>query len=583
MIQSIEVTGVDGTLQVPVDKVTPSRRPGAPTRRNLPALAALALAAFAVGGIVGSIADSGSEQTASEFAAAWQRGDLAAMHALLTPAARERYPRRAFDAAYSGAAATATATGRRVRAGAPSDERDGRQVVPVAVRTRLFGVVREDVELPISDEAVNWAPHLAFPGVAVDERLERRTQAPRRARILSADGKVLAQGPPGARTSPAGEVGSSIAGQMGESEDLQERAVLFARGFSTDTPVGISGLERALQRRLEGRPGGTLQAGGRVLARAKARAAKPVRSTIDTRLQGSAVTALAGRLGGIAVIDTRTGAIRALAGIAFSAPQPPGSTFKIVTTVAALEAGLVKPGDKFPVETRALIDGVEVENANGESCGGTFAQSFAHSCNSVFAPLGVKLGSKRLVAAAERFGWNEKPTLAGARASTLPKPKGIVSPLEVGASAIGQFKVLATPLQLASVAQTIAAKGVRLEPRLTTGEPPRRERVTSRAVASTVAELMVGVVGFGTGTAAAIPGVKVAGKTGTAELEDTRGPEADGETVSDPMNTDAWFTAFAPADRPQIAVAVLLVRNGSGGATAAPAARTVLATALGKG
>ena len=289
---------------------------------------------------------------------------------------------------------------------------------------------------------------------------------------------------------------------------------------------------------------------------------------------------LAGRLGGVAALDPRTGEVRALAGIAFSAPQPPGSTFKIVTTAAALERGLVKPTTEFPVETYALVDGVELENANGESCGGTFRNSFAHSCNSVFGPLGVEVTAEGLVDAAERFGWNAPATIPGEVPSTLPMANDIDTPLEVASTAIGQFETLATPLQLASVAQTIAMRGVRHVPTLSPRRRPRGIRVTRPRIARTIGSLMVDVVDYGTGTAAALPGVRVAGKTGTAELEDTRDPET-GETLPpDPTNTDAWFTAFAPAGRPQIAVAVMLVRAGAGGETAAPAARVVLDAAI---
>ena len=304
-------------------------------------------------------------------------------------------------------------------------------------------------------------------------------------------------------------------------------------------------------------------------------------TTIDSRVQEAAVAALGGRFGGIAALDARTAEVRALAGVAYSAPQPPGSTFKIVTTTAALESRLVKPSTKFPVEQAATIDGVKLQNANGESCGGSFESSFAHSCNSVFAPLGVKVGAERLVNAAERYGFNGKPSLPAELPSTLPPAADIRSPLDVGSTAIGQGRVLATPLRMASVAQTVAAGGVRADPTLRPDERQRRPvRVTTRRVARTLERLMLDVVAYGTGTAAAIPGVKVAGKTGTAELEDTRGPNADQGGSTKESNTDAWFTAYAPAGRPRIAVAVLLVRAGAGGASAAPAAQPVLVAGL---
>ncbi|MDQ4048338.1 MAG: penicillin-binding transpeptidase domain-containing protein, partial [Actinomycetota bacterium] len=500
------------------------------------------------------------------------------MHRLLTDAARARFDSRELRSAYERARAVATATG--VRVAAPEGERGGEVLLPVAIPTLVFGTIRGQTALPVRDGAVDWRPRLVFPGLADGESLTRKTQAPRRGRILSADGKTLAEGPAGARSSPLAELGASVAGTVGEAENGRERRELFYRGFPGHAPLGKTGLERIFERRLAGRPGGVLLAGRRVLRRGEARAAAPVRSTIDTRIQGAAVEALAGRLGGIAALDPATGAVRALAGVAFSAPQPPGSTFKIVTTTAALEAEAVKPSDKFPVQSSALIDGVELENANGELCGGTFEDAFAHSCNSVFGPLGVKVGSRRLVEVAERYGWNKAPTLAGEKPSTLPESEQIVSPLEIGSTAIGQFKTLATPLLMASVAQTVANGGVRLPPTVASGERARGLRVTSRAVSATLERLMVAVVARGTGTAAAIPGAKVAGKTGTAELEDTRGPGSEETASGDPANTDAWFTAFAPAGRPRIAVAVLLVRNGAGGTTAAPAARTVLASAL---
>jgi hypothetical protein len=548
------------------------------THRALPVLGVLAALALGAGLTFGAAASSVAERTAGDFAEAWERGDYRAMHALLDDASRRSYSLREFRLAYRDAAATATATG--ISVDDPTGERNGAVVLPVEVSTRVFGVVRADLVLPVSAERVTWGPLLAFPGLHRGEGLSRRSAPPVRGTLLSRDRKVLARGPADARTSPLEAIAGSIAGTLSPEETAEEREALYARGFPRDWPVGQTGLEEAFEDRLAGRPGGQLLAGQRVLARARPKRARPVPTTIDTRLQEASVTALAGRFGGIAALDPRNGEIRALAGIAFSAPQPPGSTFKIVTTTAALEEGIVKPSDEFPVQSAAIVDGVDFENANGEFCGGTFRESFAHSCNSVFGPLGVKLGSEALVDAAERFGWNAEPTVPGEVPSTLPPASEIVSELEVAATAIGLFRTLATPLMLASVAQTIAARGVRRTPTLALGERTRAFRVTTPKVARTVGSMMVEVVDYGTGTAAALPGVKVAGKTGTAELEDTRDPETGETAPSDPSNTDAWFTAYAPAKRPRIVVAVMLVRSGAGGATAAPAARVVLEAAL---
>ena len=115
--------------------------------------------------------------------------------------------------------------------------------------------------------------------------------------------------------------------------------------------------------------------------------------------------------GGVAVLDARNGSVLALAGIAFSGPQPPGSTFKIITTTAALDAGVVKLTDQFPIQTSTVVEGREIANAHNEACGGSFVEAFAESCNSVFAPLGPKVGSSALVGAAERYGFNSSPSL----------------------------------------------------------------------------------------------------------------------------------------------------------------------------
>jgi penicillin-binding protein A len=261
--------------------------------------------------------------------------------------------------------------------------------------------------------------------------------------------------------------------------------------------------------------------------------------------------------------------VLALAGIALDGAQPPGSSFKIVTVTAALESGLVRLASQFPVQTGASVGGHYIPNAHDEACGGDLTESFAKSCNSVFGPLGVKLGAGRLVEASERFGFNRPPGVPGATTSTLPKAGRMTGPAEVGASAIGQGRVLATPLGMAQVGAVIANQGRRPQLTLLHGEPPRAERATSPQVAALVRQLMRAVINLpgATGGAAAVPGGEVAGKTGTAELG------------GDQPN-DAWFVAFAPASRPRLAVGVLVVHGGFGGDTAAPIARQVLEAGL---
>jgi penicillin-binding protein A len=555
-------------------------------RRRLSALglAAIALLAFVGGLMYGVTRKSPGEKAARDFTRAWEADDYARMYELLTPATEARIKPAAFAAAYAKARDTATIT--RVLAGKPHEQSDGIERVPITVNTRIFGTVHQDLVLHTKDGKVSWSSNLVFPGMPRGAKLQRTTVAPKRAPILARGGKTIVEGPGSARTSPQGAVGTSIAGMMGSPATPADREKLIARGFPADTPVGLSGLERAFEEKVAGTPGGTLSADGRVLAHTSPRASAPVRSTIDLGVQAAAVQALAGRFGGIAALDARTGEVRALAGVAFSAPQPPGSTFKLITATAALEAHAAKLSTQFPVAQQAIIDGVPLQNANGEYCGGTFAQSFAKSCNSVFAPLGVKVGANALVRTAERYGFNEQPSINGALPSTIPDAAQITSPLAVGSSAIGQDRVLATPLEMASISQTIASRGIRHKPTLVPGRPEGAPvRVTSARIARQMRTLMIGVVQYGTGVRAAIPGTTVAGKTGTAELESTvpkpgQEPPPSEKQAPPGSKTDAWFTGFAPARHPKLAVCVMLVRAGAGGDTAAPAAALVLSAGL---
>jgi cell division protein FtsI/penicillin-binding protein 2 len=562
-------------------------------RRRMLAIGALVAAVALVGAIL-LVRDGGDpgEQVVQRFADAWQQGDVAGMYAALSDDARERTSIKAFASAYRRAAATATA--RAVRVGEPARAGESWRL-PVRASTRIFGTLRGQVRLalegPSEKPGIAWRAEAVFPGLRTGERLRRQTRMPARGTLLARDKTPLARG--AARSSPLGGLEASVVGRLGPIP-ADRRARLRELGVPAGTRVGLTGLERIFDERLLGRPGGRLLAGTRVLAARQPRPAPPVRTTLALDVQRAAVAALAGRLGGVVALEPRTGEILAFAGIAFSGLQPPGSTFKIITLTGALEARLAGPGSRFPVQTEAVLEGVAVENANGESCGGSLRESFAESCNSVFAPLGARLGARRLVDVAERFGFNRAPGVPGAATSVIPDADEIGDALAVGSSAIGQGRVQATALQMADAAATIALRGVR--PALTLdleqgGDRAPVRRVTSARIARAVERLMLAVVREGTGTTAAIQGVRVAGKTGTAELRTTARCEPDPENPescppeqnADPTDTDAWFTAYAPAGRPRVAVGVLLVASGAGGDTAAPAARGVMLAALRRG
>ncbi len=493
-------------------------------------IAAAALLAFVAGLVIGG---GESAPGAHRFLDAWEAGNSEAMYDELTPEAQDEYSPKRFERAYAEAMQMATIS--EIDVGETNDIDDG-LAASVSMQTRAFGPLSGELRLPVSDGAVAWSPQLVYPGLAPGERLSRRTRAPQRAPILAADRSPLARGPASARAVDAADL--AVVGEVGSPSNADAEA-LASKGFPPGSLTGTTGLELAFNDRLSGQPGGQLLAvsaaeenelgSGRELASTQPVPGKPVRTNIDPEVQEAAVSALGATYGGVAVLDARKGDVLGVAGLAYSAPQPPGSTFKIVTATGALDAGIVKPSDTFPVESSNSDIGREIHNAHDELCGGTFAESFADSCNTVFAPLGAELGGDELVATAEDYGFNSPPTLfndAATEAVDLPSST-IPTDLDdnsvaTGESAIGQGEVLATPLEMAAVSQAVANRGMRMptsmarEPELQSDVGP--VKVTSPETAATVRELMIGVVQNGTGTAAQLPGIQVAGKTGTAEL-----------------------------------------------------------------
>jgi peptidoglycan glycosyltransferase len=235
----------------------------------------------------------------------------------------------------------------------------------------------------------------------------------------------------------------------------------------------------------------------------------------------------------------------------------------VMTGAAALETGVVDLRTKLtgPAEYKGVRN-----FESGEFGTIDFATAVKFSVNTAFAQIAEDLGPKRLTRFARAFGFNRPPAIPLGAVSSFPRPQ---DEGDLMWGSIGQAQVLATPLQMATVAATIANGGRRMEPRISLAVRPRGERAVSKKTAATMRRLMENVVEGGTGTGARIAGVRVAGKTGTAEVD-----------VNGKRMNHAWFVAFAPADDPKLAVAVVSELGGVGGQVAAPLARAILQATL---
>lgn len=335
--------------------------------------------------------------------------------------------------------------------------------------------------------------------------------------------------------------------------------------------------------------------------------------TSDGRIQAAALDALGGQKGAVVAMDPTTGKVlamvtsptydpnaavpasgkdyqaqweaynaspeRPLFNRATSGLYPPGSSFKVVTGAAALDQGVVTPGTPFDCTGELLVHGYKIYDFNKKSHGHlTFGEALVVSCNITFAQVGLQLGAPALVEYAELFGFNRVTPFDLPTAVSRIQDAKSMDPVELASASFGQGQDLATPLEMAMVASTVANGGVLMKPYLVDEvkdynnkiiekmAPKQLRRVVDQQTAATLTDIMVAVVNEGTGTAAQIEDVEVAGKTGTAEVEN-------GEP-------HAWFICFAPAHAPRVAVAVVVENGGEGGRTAAPIARDVLEQAL---
>ena len=429
------------------------------------------------------------------------------------------------------------------------------------------------------------------------ERIERGP-------ILAADGTVLAR---------------SVRGREGTFQRTYPTGSLFAQaiGYSY-TDLGQAGLERYRNPALDGETtASNLQA---ILDQLQGKRPQgdEVLTTLDPGAQRTAVAALGEHEGAVVALDPRTGAVRVMASTPSYDPNSlrsasayerldhesdspllnravqygyaPGSTFKIVTATAAIDTGQFTPSSTLSGRNNILVSGVPLANDYNESFGQlTLTEALAKSVNTVWAQVAEHVGKPTLARYMNRFGFDAKPQLDypadEMSASGSYEGERLLSPvsplIDVGRTGIGQDKLQVTPLQMAEVAAAVANHGRLMAPHLTERivDPEGRtvQRISPRvqavvmkpSTAAAVTSMMEAVVNEGTGTPAQIPGVQVAGKTGTAETQ-----------VGNADN-NVWFIAFAPAADPTVAIAVTIKGVPGYGATyAAPVAKQVMEVLL---
>ena len=417
---------------------------------------------------------------------------------------------------------------------------------------------------------------------------ERRIE---RGDIISADNVVLAR---------------SHADGAGYVRSYPERALAAPITGFYSTKYGRAGLELTYNDYLSGKSKVSSLDGYMKRLLGKDVPGNTITLTLDMRLERAAAQALGTRKGAVVALDPRTGAVLALVSRPSYDPNKidtdwealsggegvlvnrvtqgrfvPGSSFKIVSAAAALERGRITPSTTFEAPAQLTVHGGKVTNYEGTSFGEvSFETAFAKSINTVFAQVGVDLGGDKLVAESEQFGFNRDiPFDLPTSMSKLPAAKDM-DPLEVAWMAVGQGRIEASPLSMALVGAAVANRGEIRQPYLVARatehdgtvvferKPRTWLRPASEETAEALAAMMEKVVDEGTGGAARINGVRVAGKTGTAEV----GKGA----------PHAWFVGFAPADNPAIVVAVIVENAGTGGKVAAPIAREVMKTWIGK-